>query len=114
MKLTAGRLQAIYLMLIKLKPFDAWSMPPAEEIIFQVTSELDAMGTYVFDDLQEKHIVTISKAKNAHLETVIRTMAHEMIHMKRGKTRGWNKHDRVFRNHARRIALELGFDPLEL
>jgi ABC-type oligopeptide transport system ATPase subunit len=114
MKLTAGKLQAIYVMLTNLRPFDAWAMPPTDEIIFQVTSELDAMGTYVFDDLQEKHVLTISKAKNAHLDTVIRTMAHEMIHMKRGKTKGWNKHDRVFRNHARRIALELGFDPLEL
>jgi ABC-type oligopeptide transport system ATPase subunit len=114
MKLTAGKLQAIYVMLTNLRPFDAWTMPHTDEIIFQVTSELDAMGTYVFDDLQEKHVLTISKAKNAHLDTVIRTMAHEMIHMKRGKTRGWNKHDRVFRNHARRIALELGFDPLEL
>jgi len=114
MKLTASKLQAIYVMLTNLRPFDAWKLPHTNEILFQVTNELDAMGTYVFDDLQEKHVLTISKAKNAHLETVIRTMAHEMIHMKRGKTKRWDKHDQVFRNHARRIALELGFDPLEL
>lgn len=114
MKLTSGKLEAIYLMLLKLKPFDAWKMPPTDEIIFQVTNETDAMGTYVYDDLQEKHVLTISKAKNAHLETVIKTMAHEMIHMKRGKTKYWDKHDQVFRNHAHKIAIELGFDPLEL
>jgi hypothetical protein len=101
-------------MLTNLRPFDAWKLPDTNEILFQVTNELDVMGTYVFDDLQEKHIVTISKAKNAHLDTVIKTMAHEMIHMKRGKTKGWYKHDQVFRNYARRIANELGFDPLEL
>ena len=41
-------------------------------------------------------------------------MSHEMIHMKRWQTSGWDKHDVVFRRFATQISNELGFDPNEL
>jgi hypothetical protein len=102
------------MMLRVLKPFSGWSLPTVDTIKFVVSSDTDCLGTYIFDDELEKHIITISKEKNGHLETVIKTMAHEMIHMKRHNTQHWDKHDIVFRKYAITVANELGFDPQEL
>ena len=102
------------MMLRVLKPFSGWSLPTIDDVKFVVSSDTDCLGTYVFDDELEKHIITISKEKNGHLETVIKTMAHEMIHMKRYKSSHWDKHDQVFRQYATKVAIELGFDPQEL
>ena len=114
MKLTPKTLESIYIMLCNCKPFSGWNLPTPEEINFKVTNETDAMGTYLYDDEEQKvHTLTISKAKNAHLDTIIRTMAHEIIHMKRSPN-NWHKHDATFRKYAHQIAAELGFDPLEL
>ena len=105
-------LEAMYLMLNQMKPFKTWDLPNTAYINFVVTDEEDAYGSYVFDD--DIHIITISKAKCSHFETILKTLAHEMIHCKRYKTRNWDKHDKVFRKYASQIADEFGFDPLEL
>jgi len=109
---TANNLEAMYLMLCQMKPFSYWELPNTAEINFVITNEEDAYGSYVFDD--DIHIITISKAKCSHFETILKTLAHEMIHMKRFKTKHWDKHDAVFRRYAKSIADEFGFDPLEL
>ena len=114
MKFTSSTLRSIYTMLCDLRPFCRWSLPSTDEIIFVASNDTDAMGTYVYDDIKEKHILTISKVKNGHLLTIIKTMSHEMIHMKRWQTSGWDKHDVVFRRFATQISNELGFDPNEL
>jgi hypothetical protein len=114
MKLTSKMLGSIYLMLRTFKPFCGWHLPEISSIEFKVTNEFDVMGTYIFCDLTDKHQITISRARNGHLSTVIRTLAHEMIHLKRAKTSKWDKHDAVFRKLATQISNELGFDPLEL
>ena len=50
------------------------------------------------------------------LETVIKTIAHEMIHASRSGTvsDAWLKHDASFRRKAHQIGVSCGFDPLEL
>jgi hypothetical protein len=114
MKFTPRNLAFIYMMLCQLRPFKNWTMPDQLDINFVVSSDPDVMGTYIYDDEKEKHIITISRIKNGHLDTVIKTMAHEMIHMRRWKTSGWDKHDVVFRKYATQVATELGFDAFEL
>ena len=96
-------LEAMYLMLNQMKPFKTWDLPNTACINFVVTDEEDAYCSYVYDD--DIHIITISKAKCSNFET---------IHMKRFKTKHWDKHDAVFRRYAKSIADEFGFDPLEL
>jgi hypothetical protein len=109
---TSHSLEAMYLMLNQMKPFKYWNLPNTACINFVVTDEEDAYGSYIFDD--EIHIITISKAKCSHFETILKTLAHEMIHMKRHRTKAWDQHDAVFRRYAKAIADEFGFDPLEL
>ena len=102
------------MMLRVIKPFSNWSLPTVDDIKFIVNTDLDTLGTYIYDDDLKKHIITISKEKCGHLETVIKTMCHEMIHMKRYKSKHWDKHDKVFRKYATTVANSLGFDPQEL
>jgi len=109
---TSKTLEAMYIMLCQIKPFNHWEMPNTACIKFNVTSEEDAYGTYIFED--DMHLITISKAKCSHFETILKTLAHEMIHMKRYRNKNWDKHDAVFRRYATAVADEFGFDPLEL
>ncbi len=62
-------------------------MPSAKELRVEPIASRDAMGTYLYDDGEKHaHTITISDARCGHLDTVIRTMAHEMIHASRWDT----------------------------
>lgn len=117
MKLTPAILKNIYCMLYCCDPFSKWKLPLPEQIKFVVNSDPDVMGTYLYDDGEKwEHIITISNARCGFLETVIRTMAHEMIHMSFYRRKGskWAQHGKEFRARCHMVGKELGFDPLEL
>jgi hypothetical protein len=114
MKLTPKVLEHMYIMLCNLEPFTRWKLPCPEEIKFVVSDDESAYGTYVYDSETEMHEITISRAKNGWFETVFRTLCHEVVHMTRGKTSNYDKHDAYFKRKTKAIAEELGFDPLEL
>jgi hypothetical protein len=117
MKITSTILKNIYNMLVVCEPFDKWHMPLAAQIKFIVNADPDVMGTYMYDDGEKlEHIITISTARCGFLDTVIRTMAHEMIHMSfyRRKGNKWAQHGKEFRARCHRVGKELGLDPLEL
>ncbi len=117
MKLTSTILKNMYTMLVVCEPFDSWNMPLPEQIKFIVDHDPDTMGTYLYDDGgKHEHVITISAARCGFLETVIRTMAHEMIHASRWNTStaAWQKHDKTFRSRAFSVSQSMGFDPLEL
>jgi hypothetical protein len=100
-----------------MKPFCNWSMPLPEEVLFIIDKDPNTMGTYLYDTGNDKyeHIVTISEARCGSIDTVLKVLFHECIHMSRHKTLRWSHHDKEFRSRAHRIAKELGFvDPLEL
>ena len=98
------------------EPYCKWNMPLPEQVKFIVDADPEAMGTYLHDDGDWEHIVTVSEARCGHLYTVMTTLCHEMIHMSRANTvtHAWTKHDATFKRRAKRVATELGFDPLEL
>jgi hypothetical protein len=116
MKLTPAILANLYSAIYCMKPFSDWrSMPLPEEIHFVVDQDPEVMGSYLYDDGgKHEHTITISSARCGHLDTVIRVLCHECIHMSRHKSSKWTHHDKEFRSRALRISSELGFDPLEL
>ena len=103
---------AVYELLIQLPPIKSWNLPPSKDIIFSVRHLPDFYGEYEPDP----HKITISSAKHAHLDTVIRTMAHEMIHLHLfiRKDPLWDKHSKTFLDAAAKVSTTLGFDPKEL
>ena len=117
MKLTSTILKNIYNMLVVCEPFEKWNMPLAAQIRFVVNADPDVMGTYMYDDGEKwEHIITISTARCGFLDTVILTMAHEMIHMSFHRRKGnkWAQHGKEFRARCHLVGKELGLDPLEL
>lgn len=117
MKLNPVILKEIYEMLSICEPFTKWKIPLADEVRFEVIRDDSVMGTYLYDDGGEyAHTIQISESRNGHLDTVVRTLAHEMIHASRHDTvtDAWLKHDATFRRRAHLVATELGLDPLEL
>ena len=117
MKITPSLIKQAYSMLLCCEPFDRWNLPLPEEVKFEVIEDDNLMGTYLYDDGGKfEHIIQISSARCGHLDTIIRTLAHECIHMSRHGTvtDKWLKHDATFRRRAHMISNELGFDPLEL
>ena len=104
-------------MLYCCEPFSKWKLPLPEQIKFVVDADPDAMGTYLYDDGEKwEHIITISTARCGFLETVIKVMAHECIHMSfyRRKGNKWAHHGADFRKRCYQVGQSLGFDPLEL
>ena len=103
---------AVYELLIQLPPIKSWRLPPSADIIFSVRHLPDFYGEYE----PGPHKITISSAKHAHLDTVIRTMAHEMIHLHLflRKDPLWDKHSKTFLDAAAKVSHTLGFDPKEL
>jgi len=87
MKLTAAILKNLYSAVYCMKPFDKWNMPLPEEINFIVDKDPLTMGTYLYDDGGKfEHIITISEARCGSIDTVLKVLFHECIHMSRHKT----------------------------
>jgi hypothetical protein len=75
-------------------------------------------GQYEPPEQGEPHIITISTAKCGHLDTVMKTLCHEIIHMcvylDSTKTDKYTSHKGLFLKLQKRIAKMYGFDPKEL
>ena len=109
---TESSLVAIYEMLVRLPPMNKWKLPPSKKIEFRVRKLDNCLGMFEPDP----HIITISTLKNGHLDTVIRTMAHEIIHLYlyQRNSRVWDQHGKTFTDLTSRVSSRLGFDPKEL
>lgn len=110
MSLTPATLQAVYEMLVQVPPFRRLKLPPSCEITFEVYNEPACYGEY-----EPEHIIRISRAKVGHLDTLIKTMAHEMVHclLYVRKDKAWDQHTGKFEHYANRISSTMGFDPKE-
>jgi hypothetical protein len=110
-KITRANCVAAYEFLTSLHPIKTWKLPPSRDVEFRVKPWDKFFGEY-----DEAGIITISSRKHGHLDTLLRTMAHEMIHQKLhldGHS-NWELHDQKFLSLAEAVGIELGFDPKEL
>jgi hypothetical protein len=103
---------AIYSMLRKLPPFNKWNLPLASQIQFIVEEDEECMGEFDVKPLRIK----VSTATQEHFENVVRTLCHELVHMKLyldGKA-NYHHHDKTFKKHTEQIANVFGYDKKEL
>lgn len=112
MIITSALIQTTYEYLLQMKPFNKWKLPPSCEIEFKAINAKDVMGTFEPDP----HVISISKAKHDHLDTVLKTMAHEMCHLKLfiDGSNKYELHDKNFNKLSKQVAKEFGFDYKEL
>ena len=110
MNITPSTCQAVYEMLAQLHPFKRCKLPPSCVITFEVYNDPGCYGEY-----EPEHVIRISRAKVGHLDTLIKTMAHEMVHclLWCRKEKTWDQHNEKFEYYANKISSTMGFDPKE-
>ena len=116
--ITENNIANLYSALIEMPIFDEYKLPPASKVDFVVVHDDTICGQYEPPEQGEPHVITISTAKCGHLDTVIKTICHEIIHMicylESPKTDKYTSHKGLFAKLQKRVAKEFGFDPKEL
>ena len=110
--LTPDMLAAAYELLRTTPPFRGWKLPPSSAIKFKVSRATREFGHFAYtrDDGAPKHI-SCSDRKHGQLNTLLATMAHEMIHLhQRVSGHKGPAHGAVFQRFADRICRLHGFD----
>lgn len=109
--LTVEMLAHAYDYLACQKPFSDW-MPPSEEVKFLVIRQPDRYAHYQMVD-GVHHIAVSTKYVGRH-ETLLSTMAHEMIHLhcKAAGIRMRNPHGKAFQKFADEVCKIHDFDRL--
>lgn len=109
--ITVESCKAVYKMLRELPPFNKYKLPTASEIEFIVVDDPAMYGQYQ----PEPHCITISSAKQSYLQTLEKTMAHEMVHLilyLQGKR--YELHNKNFYKLTYQIAEIYGWEPKDL
>ncbi len=82
-KITPELLESVYAMLDTTKPFCNWNLPAVEDVAINVTKSTDRRGAY-YRHTSGVPVIEISARCHHTLDAVIRTMAHEMVHVFEG------------------------------
>ena len=108
---TGHNIRVVYETLIQLPPMARWKLPPSIDVEFRARAIKGAYGTYEADP----HVITISTLKVGHFDTLFKTVAHEMVHLKRyiDNDPEWTQHDARFTELGNQICAVMGFDPKE-
>ena len=112
MKLTPDISRAAYEYLVTTLPFSGWNLPDSEDISFKITGHKDRHGHY-WARPKKKPEIAISTHYVVTTNTLLATMAHEMVHLHMHMT-GLHKkepgHGVAFKRFAKRICREHGWD----
>jgi len=105
--------EAAYAYLVITPPFRRWKLPKPDDVIFHVTANRSKMAEYETDG--SEHNIYVSAQLIGHTETLFRTIAHEMAHMRQyvsgDRSMAHNAH---FARLTARIAKYHGYDAKEL
>jgi hypothetical protein len=103
-------LAAAYQYLASTPPFYKWNLPDAEDVAFRVTRTPRFDGEYMFANGQ--HYIFISSAGHGHTNTLMKTMAHEMIHLheQHAGACGKGEHSRAFVRWCEQVCRIHGWD----
>ena len=116
--ITENNIANLYSALIEFPVFDEYKLPPASKVDFVVVRDDTICGQYEPPENGEPHVITISTAKCGHLDTVLKTLCHEIIHMicylEAPKTEKYTSHKGLFLKLQKQVAKMYGFDPKEL
>jgi hypothetical protein len=115
--ITKELLAAAYEYLLLTPPFSKWNLPDSEDVVFGISRALREAGRYVWDPNDKTHHIIASIHGIAHTQSMMRFMAHEMIHLYLRKM-GWESkaaseeiHNAAFRKFAAQVCKVHGFDP---
>lgn len=115
LSLTSDMLVRAYEFLRTTEPFRLWRMPHADEVSFSVDRNREWLGCFyvragAFNTVPH---INISDKCVGHTDTLMRAMAHEMIHLVQWYKQTANRaaHNADFRVRADRVCRAHGWDP---
>ena len=101
LKLTPELLKTTYNGLLETEPFRRWSLPRdglCFVVVDKILSDYDS-----FAEFTEPNTFRFSRIKVKNLPELVRTMAHEMIHMKQYLAGETDHHGASFHRYAKRV-----------
>jgi len=104
-------IHALYCAFLKSPPFNQLLMPEPEEVYVFIIDDKKIHGGMAKD--RHYYQIHISKATCEHLNNVIMTLLHEMVHIHflfRGDKDSYKKHDLKFKRLGNRICKIYKFD----
>jgi len=107
MHLTPSKLAATYDCLRAFPPFRGWRLPEADDVAFGVSLSPDNFGTY--DLCRGGPRIEISALMVVEFQTLLETMAHEMIHLHQCRAGRAVEHDAEWQRLATRVCREFGW-----
>ena len=102
----------MYAMLREWPPYSSWNLPSAESVKFHICKTPRWHAAWWLD-VKGTHHIEVSEKKHGHLDSLIASIAHEMIHVRQkvAKTETANtEHNAEFHRIAKRVCKRLGFD----
>ena len=108
--LTPHMLAAAYEYLRSTPPFRGWKLPHADEVKFTVNRHPSDLGACQGGPTCT---IEISSVTVGHTDTMLRTMAHEMIHLRQflhGEETRNSMHNRDFRRKSGQVCRYHGWD----
>lgn len=106
--ITDQTIKATYTFLRKMPPFNKWKLPPANKIKFKADHKLSLLGEMHMKPFK----MVIGSKHQEHFETILTTVAHEMIHLALylEGVPSYNMHIRKFKEKAHEVGTLYGFD----
>ena len=88
------------------------SGPPSEQVEFRVSKDRNNLGQHTTYKWTKEHIIIISSACISHGDTLLRILAHEMVHAATAEA-GNNPiaHNRAYWERAVPLCVNMGWDP---
>lgn len=104
--LTPALLEAAYELLRVTPPFKRWKLPHADDVEFHVSRHRDKFGDYC-----DSCRMRVSANTNKELNTIIATVAHEMVHahLHHIGFRSWETHGPRFNKLAAQVCRAHGW-----
>lgn len=107
--LTPYTLRSAYKFLCSTPPFYRWNLPDADDVSFRIVRDRSLHGWHKV--VAGRNIIGISRGVVGHTQSLITSMAHEMVHMHQYECKMPINHGLAFQKLAQHVCKIHGFDP---
>lgn len=107
---TPDTLRAAYDFLCETPPFNHWNLPDGDDVEFRVVRDRARFGWYLYEN--RRHIVALSSSLIGQTDTLMRIMAHEMVHVHERHSGACSPghHGKTFNRFSAQVCKHHGFD----
>jgi hypothetical protein len=108
--LTPDMLESAYRLLNTTLPFRRWDLPHPDKVEFRVIAARDRFAHHRAYADGEGHEIAVSAAMVKTPELLVKSMAHEIVHMRQDQLGMRDIHGRGFKSLAKLVCRRHGWD----